>query len=273
MAGVGVEHAAQPLGGLVDVLVGGVLLAALEHQVLEEVGHAVLLGALVAGARRRRPGAPSARACPAARCGAAASRSGGRCSCSGAPFACHPRAPGRAVRPWWRRPPVARLRWNRLQMTRPPNASPAAPAGWRSCSSRSRCCCSASGWADARKTCPGSCARFAGSSQQKVVVQEAMKRIARDYYRPISEAQLSNSSVAGMVAGLHDRFSHYLTPSELREFDLPPHFAGIGVRSRRHAPRPGDRARVRRLPGGARRPAERAGDRGRQRASAAGALP
>ena len=32
-----------------------------------------------------------------------------------------------------------------------------------------------------------------------------------------------------MVAGLHDRFSHYLTPSELKEFDLPPHFAGIGV--------------------------------------------
>ena len=32
-----------------------------------------------------------------------------------------------------------------------------------------------------------------------------------------------------MVAGLDDRFSHYLTPSELEEFDLPPHFAGIGV--------------------------------------------
>jgi carboxyl-terminal processing protease len=76
---------------------------------------------------------------------------------------------------------------------------------------------------------PGFMRSFAGSSQEKVVVQEAMKRIARDYYRPISGAQLSNSSVAGMVAGLHDRFSHYLTPSELREFDLPPHFAGIGV--------------------------------------------
>ena len=50
VAGVGVQHAAQPLGGLVDVLVGRVLLAALEHQVLEEVGHAVLLRALVARA-------------------------------------------------------------------------------------------------------------------------------------------------------------------------------------------------------------------------------
>jgi carboxyl-terminal processing protease len=76
---------------------------------------------------------------------------------------------------------------------------------------------------------PGFMRSFAGASNQQVVVQEAMKRIASDYYRPISQAQLSNSSVAGMVAGLHDRFSHYLTPSELREFDLPPHFAGIGV--------------------------------------------
>ena len=32
-----------------------------------------------------------------------------------------------------------------------------------------------------------------------------------------------------MVASLGDRFSHYLTPSECREFDAPPHFAGIGV--------------------------------------------
>ncbi|HUH79876.1 MAG TPA: S41 family peptidase [Solirubrobacteraceae bacterium] len=76
---------------------------------------------------------------------------------------------------------------------------------------------------------PGFMRSFAGSSQQQVVMQEAIKRIGRDYYRPVTEAQLSNSSVAGMVAGLHDRFSHYLTPSELREFDLPPHFAGIGV--------------------------------------------
>ena len=49
VAGVGVEHGADPLGGLVDVAVGRVLLAALEHEVLEEVGHPVLLGPL--GAR------------------------------------------------------------------------------------------------------------------------------------------------------------------------------------------------------------------------------
>ena len=46
---VGVERAAHPLGRLVDLAVVVVLLAALEHEVLEEVRHAVLLGPL--GAR------------------------------------------------------------------------------------------------------------------------------------------------------------------------------------------------------------------------------
>ena len=49
VGGVRVQHTAQPLGGLVDVGVRRVLLAALEHEVLEEVRHPVLLGALGAG--------------------------------------------------------------------------------------------------------------------------------------------------------------------------------------------------------------------------------
>src|SRR5215218_9033377 len=43
---VRVQDAAHPLGGLVDLAVVGVLLAALEHEVLEEVRHPVLLLAL-----------------------------------------------------------------------------------------------------------------------------------------------------------------------------------------------------------------------------------
>ena len=50
VARVGVEHRADALRRLVDVTVGGVLLAALEHEVLEEMGHPVLLGTLGAGA-------------------------------------------------------------------------------------------------------------------------------------------------------------------------------------------------------------------------------
>ncbi len=61
------------------------------------------------------------------------------------------------------------------------------------------------------------------------VVDEAIQRIASDYYRPIPVDKLSGSSIAGVVASLGDRFSHYLSPSEFREFSAPPHFTGIGV--------------------------------------------
>ncbi len=61
------------------------------------------------------------------------------------------------------------------------------------------------------------------------VVDEAIERISSDYYRPVSTASLANASVAGAVASLHDRFSHYLSPKEFHEFDAPPSFTGIGV--------------------------------------------
>ena len=67
------------------------------------------------------------------------------------------------------------------------------------------------------------------SDQQARVVDEAISRITHDYYRPVSASQLSNASIGGAVASLGDRFSHYLTPSEFREFNSPPHFTGIGV--------------------------------------------
>jgi carboxyl-terminal processing protease len=61
------------------------------------------------------------------------------------------------------------------------------------------------------------------------VVDEAIERIEHDYYRPVKGSELTSASIAGVVASLHDRFSHYLTPSEYHEFDSPPHFTGIGV--------------------------------------------
>jgi carboxyl-terminal processing protease len=61
------------------------------------------------------------------------------------------------------------------------------------------------------------------------VVDEAIERISSEYYRPVSTGSLANSSIAGAVASLHDRFSHYLSPKEYREFDSPPSFTGIGV--------------------------------------------
>jgi carboxyl-terminal processing protease len=61
------------------------------------------------------------------------------------------------------------------------------------------------------------------------VVSEAINRIASDYYRPIAKGRLANASISGAVASLGDRFSHYLSPREYREFNEPPSFTGIGV--------------------------------------------
>jgi carboxyl-terminal processing protease len=67
------------------------------------------------------------------------------------------------------------------------------------------------------------------TSPQKQVVDEAIQRVAADYYRPIPTGKLDSASISGVVASLGDRFSHYLSPSEYREFTSPPHFTGIGV--------------------------------------------
>ncbi len=67
------------------------------------------------------------------------------------------------------------------------------------------------------------------ANPQTQVVDEAIRRVAADYYRPIPTSKLDSASIGGLVASLGDRFSHYLGPSEFREFTSPPHFTGIGV--------------------------------------------
>jgi carboxyl-terminal processing protease len=67
------------------------------------------------------------------------------------------------------------------------------------------------------------------SDHSTLVVDEAIDRIASEYYRPISKSRLSSASISGVVASLGDRFSHYLSPSEFHEFEAPPSFTGIGV--------------------------------------------
>ena len=62
-----------------------------------------------------------------------------------------------------------------------------------------------------------------------LVVGEAIERVSRDYYRPVSKQGLSSASVAGMIASLHDPYSTYLTEKEYKGFDQPASFAGIGV--------------------------------------------
>jgi carboxyl-terminal processing protease len=66
-------------------------------------------------------------------------------------------------------------------------------------------------------------------NHQTLVVNEAINHIAHDYYRPIPKSQLAGASVAGAVASLDDRFSHYLSPQEYHGFNEPASFTGIGI--------------------------------------------
>ncbi len=84
-------------------------------------------------------------------------------------------------------------------------------------------------WGGHPEDLPGFMQRALVANRGTRVVDEALARIHHDYYRPVGEGQLADASIAGAVASLDDRFSHYLTPSELREFARPGSFSGIGV--------------------------------------------
>ncbi len=84
-------------------------------------------------------------------------------------------------------------------------------------------------WGGHPEDLPGFMQRTFVANRGTRVVDEALARIHREYYRPIGEAQLSNASITGAVASLDDPFSHYLTAKELSEFDHPGSFSGIGV--------------------------------------------
>ena len=55
--------------------------------------------------------------------------------------------------------------------------------------------------------------------------------IQHDYYRKIPRSQLVDKGLAGAVASLDDRFSHYYDPEDYRSFQTgnPGHLAGIGI--------------------------------------------
>jgi carboxyl-terminal processing protease len=76
---------------------------------------------------------------------------------------------------------------------------------------------------------PGFARNLFVADHETQVVGEAIDRVARDYYRPVSKSSLASSSIAGMIASLHDPYSSYLAPKEFEAFDQPASFAGIGV--------------------------------------------
>ncbi|MEA2371608.1 MAG: carboxyl-terminal processing protease [Solirubrobacteraceae bacterium] len=76
---------------------------------------------------------------------------------------------------------------------------------------------------------PGFLQNLSGS--QATVVDQAVDELMRDYYVPVSRSTLDDHSLAGLVAGLGDRFSSYLTPKEYHDFTTSAgqQFEGIGV--------------------------------------------
>ncbi len=76
---------------------------------------------------------------------------------------------------------------------------------------------------------PGFARKAFVANHETVALDEAIERVANDYYRPVSRSSLANASIAGMISSLHDPYSTYLSPKEFTTFDQPASFAGIGV--------------------------------------------
>ncbi|MEA2295983.1 MAG: carboxyl-terminal processing protease [Solirubrobacteraceae bacterium] len=63
------------------------------------------------------------------------------------------------------------------------------------------------------------------------VYEEAVDKIAADYYRKIDRKKLLNDSLTAAVASLKDRFSHYIDPSQYHAFEESTNgeFEGVGL--------------------------------------------
>lgn len=66
---------------------------------------------------------------------------------------------------------------------------------------------------------------------------EALDDIGDDYYRKVDEATLTDDAIAGMVAKLNDRYSHYFTPSEFERYlrSSNAQFVGVGIEVQENA--------------------------------------
>jgi carboxyl-terminal processing protease len=60
---------------------------------------------------------------------------------------------------------------------------------------------------------------------------ELIDTIEGNFYRPVDDDKLREASLKGMVESLNDRFSHYLTPKEAKQFhdSVKGEFEGVGM--------------------------------------------
>lgn len=77
---------------------------------------------------------------------------------------------------------------------------------------------------------PGA-ARDALVDDDRAVRAEIIDAIKSDYYKPVRDSQIDEASLKGIVAGLGDQFSNYITPKEAKEFEqsLRGEFEGVGM--------------------------------------------
>jgi carboxyl-terminal processing protease len=60
---------------------------------------------------------------------------------------------------------------------------------------------------------------------------EIVDSVKDNFYKPVKDSDIDDSSLKGIVNGLDDRFSHYLTPKERKQFDesVQGSFEGVGM--------------------------------------------
>lgn len=78
---------------------------------------------------------------------------------------------------------------------------------------------------------PDGVQRALGVDRHQEVVNEAVDTLKDTYYRKLTDEELANASISGMVKSLKDRFSNYFTPEEYKKFkmDTSGQFFGVGM--------------------------------------------
>lgn len=73
--------------------------------------------------------------------------------------------------------------------------------------------------------------RNAFVSDDRAIRAELIEAIEDNYYKPVSHRHLEDASLTGIVDSLHDRYSHYITPSQAKAFQetVSGRFDGVGM--------------------------------------------
>jgi carboxyl-terminal processing protease len=80
------------------------------------------------------------------------------------------------------------------------------------------------------ETLPGP-VRDAFVDDDRALRAEIVDKIKDDFYKPVKDSTIDQSSLKGIVEGLGDQFSNYLTPNETKQFEesVRGEFEGVGM--------------------------------------------